>query len=111
MPELNESAVTAAVDEALTAIAAAVTSADLKAARIASTGESSALARLNATWAGVSAATSISLSAGLKPSAVALATRESVSVVKGMTSDSDRLLDAYIFVGSRKVFYRSNRTG
>jgi len=32
--------------------------------------------------------------------------------VKGTASDSERLLDAYIFVGSsRKVFYRSNRNG
>jgi carboxyl-terminal processing protease len=29
----------------------------------------------------------------------------------GTASDDARLLDAYIFVGSRKVFYRSNRNG
>ena len=32
-------------------------------------------------------------------------------MVKGTASDTERLLDAYIFVGSRKVFYRSNRNG
>ncbi len=41
----------------------------------------------------------------------ALATRDAVTKVKGIASDSERLLDAYIFVGARKVFYRSNRTG
>jgi carboxyl-terminal processing protease len=42
---------------------------------------------------------------------VALATRDDKITVKGITSDNDRLLDAYVFVGSRKVFYRSNRNG
>lgn len=42
---------------------------------------------------------------------VALATRDAHTMVKGTASDTERLLDAYIFVGSRKVFYRSNRTG
>lgn len=42
---------------------------------------------------------------------VALATRETHMSLKGGASDTERLLDAYIFVGSRKVFYRSNRTG
>jgi carboxyl-terminal processing protease len=40
-----------------------------------------------------------------------LATRELHTEVKGTASDSDRLLDGYIFVNSRKVFYRSNRNG
>jgi carboxyl-terminal processing protease len=31
--------------------------------------------------------------------------------VHGAAVDDARLLDAYIFVGSRKVFYRSNRNG
>ena len=31
------------------------------------------------------------------------------TTIKGSSSDSDRLLDAYIFVGNRKIFYRSNR--
>ena len=41
----------------------------------------------------------------------ALATRDAVTKVKGIASDSERLLDTYIFVGARKVFYRSNRNG
>ncbi|MDB4996173.1 MAG: Carboxyl-terminal protease [Myxococcaceae bacterium] len=40
-----------------------------------------------------------------------LATKDSHAVIKGAASDSERLLDAYIFVGARKVFYRSNRNG
>jgi carboxyl-terminal processing protease len=40
-----------------------------------------------------------------------LATRDGHTEVKGQASDSERLLDAYIFVGARKVFYRSNRNG
>jgi carboxyl-terminal processing protease len=42
---------------------------------------------------------------------VVLATRENHTVVKGTASDTERLLDAYIEVGSRKAFYRSNRNG
>jgi carboxyl-terminal processing protease len=40
-----------------------------------------------------------------------LATRDPHTLVHGTASDGARLLDAYIFVGSRKVFYRSNRNG
>lgn len=40
-----------------------------------------------------------------------LATKDATTTIKGVTSDSDRLLDAYIFVGSKKIFYRSNRNG
>jgi carboxyl-terminal processing protease len=40
-----------------------------------------------------------------------LATRDTHTKVHGTASDGTRLLDAYIFVGARKVFYRSNRTG
>jgi carboxyl-terminal processing protease len=40
-----------------------------------------------------------------------LATRDAHTEVKGSASDNERLLDAYIFVGARKVFYRSNRNG
>jgi carboxyl-terminal processing protease len=43
--------------------------------------------------------------------APALATREPSAVIKGLTTDGDRLLDAYVFVNSRKVFYQSNRNG
>jgi carboxyl-terminal processing protease len=37
-----------------------------------------------------------------------LATRGKRVKVEGVATDGDRVLDAYIFVGSRKVFYRSN---
>lgn len=40
-----------------------------------------------------------------------LATKEAHLPIKGLTTDDARLLDAYVFVGSRKVFYRSNRNG
>jgi carboxyl-terminal processing protease len=40
-----------------------------------------------------------------------LSTKDATTTIKGVTSDSDRLLDAYIFVGSKKIFYRSNRNG
>ena len=40
-----------------------------------------------------------------------LATRDPHTLVHGLASDDASLLDAYIFVGSRKVFYRSNRNG
>jgi carboxyl-terminal processing protease len=40
-----------------------------------------------------------------------LATRELHTLVRGQASDDARLLDAYIFVGARKVFYSSNRKG
>jgi len=41
----------------------------------------------------------------------ALVTRDAITKIKGTASDTERLLDAYIFVGARKVFYRSNRNG
>jgi carboxyl-terminal processing protease len=40
-----------------------------------------------------------------------LSTRDQHTQVHGTASDGARLLDAYIFVGARKVFYRSNRNG
>jgi carboxyl-terminal processing protease len=40
-----------------------------------------------------------------------LATRDAHTLVRGTASDDAQLLDAYIFVGVRKVFYRSNRNG
>ena len=43
--------------------------------------------------------------------ATVLATRDARTSIKGTASDSERLLDAFIFVGARKVFYRSNRNG
>jgi carboxyl-terminal processing protease len=41
----------------------------------------------------------------------ALATRDTHFILKGTASDTVRLLDAYVVVGSRKVYYRSNRNG
>ncbi len=40
-----------------------------------------------------------------------LSTRDTQTSIKGSAADDERLLDTYIFVGSRKVFYRSNRNG
>ena len=40
-----------------------------------------------------------------------LATRDQHIQIKGEITDDARVLDAYIFVGSRKVWYKSNRTG
>jgi carboxyl-terminal processing protease len=42
---------------------------------------------------------------------VALATKDDKTVIKAVGSDGDRLLDAYVFVGNKKIFYRSNRNG
>jgi carboxyl-terminal processing protease len=42
---------------------------------------------------------------------LALATRDPSAVVRGTTTDGDRLLDCYVFVNARKVFYQSNRNG
>jgi carboxyl-terminal processing protease len=47
----------------------------------------------------------------LEITAPQLATRDPHTLVHGVASDDAQLLDAYIFVGSRKVFYRSNRNG
>jgi carboxyl-terminal processing protease len=38
-----------------------------------------------------------------------LATRESRVRIEGQATDSDRVLDAFVFVGPRKVFYQSNK--
>jgi carboxyl-terminal processing protease len=43
--------------------------------------------------------------------APALATRDSKIKITGLASDGDRILDGYMFVNARKVFYRSNRSG
>jgi carboxyl-terminal processing protease len=48
---------------------------------------------------------------GLELTAPVLATRDATTVLKGFASDEQRILDAYIFVGARKVFYKSNRNG
>jgi carboxyl-terminal processing protease len=41
----------------------------------------------------------------------ALFTRDAKITLRGSASDDARLLDVYVFSGSRKVFYRSNRNG
>jgi carboxyl-terminal processing protease len=38
-----------------------------------------------------------------------LAVRDAKVHLEGQANDSDKVLDAFIFVGSRKVFYQSNR--
>lgn len=40
-----------------------------------------------------------------------LATKDGHIKISGSAQDGERLLDAYVFVGARKVFYRSNRNG
>jgi carboxyl-terminal processing protease len=45
----------------------------------------------------------------VKPAA--LATRGDKVLIEGIATDGDRVLDAYIFVGSHKIFYQSNRKG
>jgi carboxyl-terminal processing protease len=47
----------------------------------------------------------------IEVNALALATREPTAAIRGTAMDGDRLLDGYIFVNSRKVFYQSNRNG
>jgi carboxyl-terminal processing protease len=40
-----------------------------------------------------------------------MATRDEKVKVTGVASDTERLLDVYMFVGSRKLYYKSNRDG
>ncbi|RYZ59228.1 MAG: peptidase S41, partial [Proteobacteria bacterium] len=40
-----------------------------------------------------------------------VATRATSVTVRGSVSDGNRILDGYVFVGSRKIFYQSNRNG
>ncbi len=47
----------------------------------------------------------------LEVAPAALATRGTTVRIKATARDGDRVLDAYAFVGSRKVFYQSNRKG
>jgi len=42
---------------------------------------------------------------------VALAVRDDKVQIKGTATDTEKILDGYVFVGNRKVFYRSNRNG
>src|SRR5690606_33742849 len=41
----------------------------------------------------------------------ALATRDGNVRIRGVATDPDQVRDMYVFVGSRKVFYQSNRNG
>ena len=47
----------------------------------------------------------------LDVTALAMATRDDKVKVTGTASDGERLLDLYVFVGSRKLYYKSNRDG
>ena len=40
---------------------------------------------------------------------LALSTKDDKIQIKGTAQDADKILDGYIFVGNKKVFYRSNR--
>jgi carboxyl-terminal processing protease len=40
-----------------------------------------------------------------------LATRDGKVRIKGAVTDLDQVRDMYVFVGSRKVYYQSNRNG
>ncbi len=42
---------------------------------------------------------------------LSLATRDSHVLLKGTTTDGEQLIDAFIFVGNKKLFYRSNKGG
>jgi carboxyl-terminal processing protease len=42
---------------------------------------------------------------------IALSVKDDKVLIKGAANDADRILDGYVFVGNRKVFYRSNRNG
>lgn len=43
--------------------------------------------------------------------AAAMATKDDRVKISGTAVDSERLLDVYVFVGSRKLYYKSNRDG
>ena len=47
----------------------------------------------------------------LKVKAAAMATRGDTMKISVEASDTERLLDMYVFVGSRKLYYQSNRNG
>jgi carboxyl-terminal processing protease len=42
---------------------------------------------------------------------IALSVRDEKIPIKGAAVDADKILDGYVFVGNRKVFYHSNRNG
>jgi carboxyl-terminal processing protease len=47
----------------------------------------------------------------LEIAAAEMATRGDSVKISGIAQDGERLLDMYIFVGSRKLYYKSNRDG
>jgi carboxyl-terminal processing protease len=47
----------------------------------------------------------------LEVKAAAMATRKGTMKIEVKATDSERVLDLYMFVGSRKLYYQSNRTG
>jgi carboxyl-terminal processing protease len=47
----------------------------------------------------------------LEVKSAAMSTRDDKVKITGIASDTERLLDVYIFVGSRKLYYKSNRDG
>lgn len=42
---------------------------------------------------------------------MSLSVRDDKVLIKGTANDAEKILDGYVFVGNRKVFYRSNRNG
>ena len=47
----------------------------------------------------------------LEVKSASMSTRDDKVKITGIASDTERLLDVYIFVGSRKLYYKSNRDG
>jgi carboxyl-terminal processing protease len=47
----------------------------------------------------------------LEVATAAMATKDDKVKITGVASDSERLLDLYVFVGTRKLYYKSNRDG
>lgn len=47
----------------------------------------------------------------LEVASAVLSTRADSVTIKGTATDGDRVLDTFVFVGARKVFYHSNRKG
>jgi carboxyl-terminal processing protease len=47
----------------------------------------------------------------LEVKAAAMSTRDDKIKITGVAADAERLLDVYVFVGSRKLYYKSNRDG
>src|SRR5207237_7507750 len=47
----------------------------------------------------------------LEIKASSMATREDKVKITGTATDTEKLMDLYMFVGSRKLYYKSNRDG